>query len=112
MQLVRRYGIYAGKVRAQWPDREELWSVAPQKWIENHVKAGEREAVEVTEVSDTWTRLRRKSWARLLKKIYEVDPFLCPKCGGTMSVVAVIEDGKELEAIVGWAGKEFARAPP
>ena len=48
----------------------------------------------------------------MLKKIYEVDPFLCPKCGGTMSVVAVIEDGKDLEAIIEWAGKEVARAPP
>jgi hypothetical protein len=33
----------------------------------------------------------RRSWARLIRKVYEVDPFLCPRCGGTMEVVAVIE---------------------
>ena len=112
MQLVRRYGIYAGKVRAQWPDRPELWSVAPQKWVESHAKVGERGDLEVAEAPDTWSRLRRKSWARLLKKIFEVDPFLCPKCGGTMAVVAVIEDESELETLIEWSKKEEARAPP
>jgi hypothetical protein len=25
---------------------------------------------------------RRKAWARLIQKIYEVDPLTCPKCQG------------------------------
>ncbi|MDP3011563.1 MAG: hypothetical protein Q8N27_02495 [Candidatus Hydromicrobium sp.] len=29
-----------------------------------------------------------KSWARLIKKIYEVDPLICPKCGGQMRIIA------------------------
>ena len=29
-----------------------------------------------------------KSWARLIKKIYEVDPLTCPKCGGQMRIIA------------------------
>ena len=29
-----------------------------------------------------------KSWSRLLKKIYEVDPLICPKCGGNMRIIA------------------------
>jgi hypothetical protein len=33
----------------------------------------------------------RRSWARLIRQIYEVDPLLCPQCGGTMKVIAVIE---------------------
>jgi len=34
----------------------------------------------------------RKSWSRLIQKIYEVDPLVCPKCRGEMRVVAFIED--------------------
>jgi len=34
----------------------------------------------------------RKNWARLIQKIYEVDPLTCPKCSGTMKVLSVIED--------------------
>jgi adenine-specific DNA methylase len=29
-----------------------------------------------------------KSWARLIKKIYEVDPLVCPRCGGQMRIIA------------------------
>jgi hypothetical protein len=28
----------------------------------------------------------------LIQKIYEVDPLLCPKCGGAMRVIAFIEE--------------------
>ena len=34
----------------------------------------------------------RRNWARLIQKIYEVDPLVCPKCAGQMRVVAFIED--------------------
>lgn len=33
---------------------------------------------------------RKKAWARLPAKVYEVDPILCPNCGGKMAVIAVI----------------------
>jgi hypothetical protein len=33
----------------------------------------------------------RRNWARLIQKIYEVDPLLCPKCSGAMRVIAFIE---------------------
>jgi hypothetical protein len=34
----------------------------------------------------------RRNWARLIQKIYEVDPLVCPKCSGAMRVIAFIED--------------------
>jgi hypothetical protein len=33
-----------------------------------------------------------KGWAELIRKVYEVDPLLCPSCGGQMSIIAFIED--------------------
>ena len=33
----------------------------------------------------------RRSWACLIRQVYEVEPLLCPQCGGTMKVIAVIE---------------------
>jgi hypothetical protein len=33
----------------------------------------------------------RRSWARLIRQVYEVDPLLCSQCGGTMRVIAAIE---------------------
>ena len=38
------------------------------------------------------TKEYRKNWARLIQKIYEVDPLICPKCRGPMKIIAFIED--------------------
>jgi hypothetical protein len=37
------------------------------------------------------TPLSRKSWARLIKKVCEIDPLLC-QCGGKLKPIALIED--------------------
>lgn len=36
-----------------------------------------------------WVQLRRKSWAALIRLVYEADPLLCPKCGTQMKIVSV-----------------------
>ena len=35
---------------------------------------------------------RKRAGARLLAKVYEIDPLVCPKCGHEMKVVAIIQD--------------------
>jgi hypothetical protein len=42
----------------------------------------------------------RKNWARLIQKIYEIDPLLCPKCQGPMKVIAFIEDDALIKKIL------------
>lgn len=32
VQLLRRYGVYAGKVRKQWQERPNIYSLAPESW--------------------------------------------------------------------------------
>ena len=56
-----------------------------------------------------------RSWARLIQKIYEVDPLACPRCGGEMRIIAFIEDYKIVKKILDYLGiYEFGkkRAPP
>ena len=31
------------------------------------------------------------SWARLLKRVFEIDMEQCPQCGGTLKIIAAIE---------------------
>ena len=45
-------------------------------------------------------RQHRRSWARLLKKIYEVDPLRCPHCGSEMHVIAWIEQSEVIRKIL------------
>ncbi len=41
-----------------------------------------------------------KRRARLLAKIYEVNPFTCPKCGSEMKVIAIIQETEEIRRIL------------
>ena len=54
----------------------------------------------------------RKSWSRLIQKIYETDPLLCPKCQGAMRVIGSIEDPSVIRAILEHLGLWLARARP
>jgi hypothetical protein len=42
----------------------------------------------------------RSTWARLIHKVYEVDPLECPKCKGPMRVIALIEDKAVIRRIL------------
>ena len=46
----------------------------------------------------------RKNWARLIQKIYEVDPLTCPKCSGRMKVISVIDDEEVIKKILKYLG--------
>ena len=45
-------------------------------------------------------RSLRRSWAKLIKRIYEVDPLQCPSCGGEMKVVAFITEHEVVDRIL------------
>jgi hypothetical protein len=36
--------------------------------------------------ADVSKKRRQKNWARLIRKIYEVDPLVCSKCNGQMRI--------------------------
>jgi len=55
----------------------------------------------------------RKGWAEIHRKVYEVDPLLCPHCGGQMSIIAFIEDHKVIDKIIAHLKLTFhAERPP
>ena len=41
-----------------------------------------------------------KTWAALIRKVYELEPLLCPCCGGTMHVKAFITDTNEVARLL------------
>lgn len=68
-----------------------------------------------TEPDTQYRRKCRMTWAALIKSVFEVDPLKCPTCGGTMKIVAFIEDEPVIEKILRhcklWK-EEPARPPP
>lgn len=54
-----------------------------------------------------------RGWAEMIKKVYEVDPLLCPKCGGQMSIISFIEEHKVIDKIIDHLKLTFkAERPP
>ena len=52
------------------------------------------------------------NWARLIHKIFEVDPLLCPNCGKEMRIISFITEYNEIKKILKHIGEETQRAPP
>ena len=50
--------------------------------------------------SDISKKKFRKNWARLIQKIYKVDPLICPKCQGNMRIISFIEDETVIKKIL------------
>jgi hypothetical protein len=40
-----------------------------------------------------------RRWAELLRRIYEVDPLVCPACGGAMRLLAFITEAAVIDRI-------------
>ncbi len=56
-------------------------------------------------------RPARLSWARLLKRVFDLDLEHCPNCGGELKIIAAILQTPVIEKILTHLGLQ-ARAPP
>jgi hypothetical protein len=81
-QMVRYYGFYSNKSRGL------------------RKKAGTDDQVPALIDSDISRKAFRKNWARLIQKIYNVNPLLCPKCSGSMRIISLIDDAEIIKKIL------------
>ena len=93
-QMVRYYGWYSNVTRGK------------------RMNKAEDGAVPSIIESDRSPAACRKSWARLIQKIYEVDPLICPKCRGTMRIISTIEDREVIKTILNHLGLWLSRSRP
>ena len=62
-------------------------------------------------------REARRRWAELLRRIFEIDPLACPRCGTQMCIVACITEPTVVDRILEHlrrvrATRQRPRAPP
>ena len=90
LQLIRRYGLYSSRIKGAWESMPHVAERAPVGWKIRHENQmwtsdpGDFGPNENTDFSDDSpdTRAYKKAWARLLSKVYEIDPMVCPGCMG------------------------------
>jgi len=64
-------------------------------------------------IEDDPSYVPSKGWAEMIRKVYEVDPLLCPSCGGRMRIISFIEDHKVIDRIIAHLELTFeAERPP
>jgi hypothetical protein len=102
--LVRYYGAYANRARRLYRAADEQTQVEGVRGTPSVESDPESE----------FACQRRRSWARLLRKILEVDPLLCPNCQVEMTIVSVITDPVVIDKILRHGGESphEPRAPP
>jgi hypothetical protein len=82
--LVRYYGYYSNRSRGA------------RRLVEN-----DDDTAESIDINEQPANTRRKAnWARLIQKVYEVDPLECVNCGSTMRIIALIDDAGIIERIL------------
>ena len=72
-------------------------------WYSNKARGMRRMAAEAAATTPLPVRSRcSQTWAMLIKRVYEIDPLACPRCGGEMTVIAFIEapQGAVIEKIL------------
>ena len=115
LQLIRRYGLYASRTKGRWEEMPWVSERAPDGWKASHTTVPTSEDLGYQPLSESEEEVevdcRRRAWAQLLAKVYEVDPFVCPKCGAEMKVIAIIEDPEEVKRILRRLVK-IGRSPP
>ena len=50
-------------------------------------------------------RIPSRSWRELTKKVWEVDPLLCPQCHHEMRIVSLINDAQIIERLLRHLGQ-------
>ncbi len=81
-QMVRYYGFYSNKSRGL------------------RKKTGTDDQVPALIEFEISSKEFRKNWARLIQKIYNINPLLCPKCLGLMRIISFIEDEEIISKIL------------
>lgn len=86
--------------------------------VYSNVYRGKPHSIDLRKVEATETQKEyRKRWTILIRKVWEVDPLKCPRCGSEMAIDEYIQEAftylykKMLVAMGAWY-EEPERAPP
>jgi hypothetical protein len=85
----RYYGVYSSRTR----------SVQMKRLVANSNTESATTIIPCS-LEPQSIRSASKSWAALIKRVFEVDPLICPKCSATMRVVSFITDSNEVNRLL------------
>ena len=115
VHLVRYYGLYSSRSRGIWKDMSYVIRLAPDGWIERQKEQEtiKEDAEDIgTDRQEVKSGAKRSAWARLINKVYGINPLICEKCGSEMIIVSFIMDPEQIEKIMHHLKKQGREPPP
>ncbi len=100
-QLIRNWGYYSNASRAKRLRESSLQSSAPP--MQDQQRKPD---------SDEGQRQRRLGWAKMIQKVYEIDPLLCSFCGAEVKILSFIIESKTIKKILDWMGLPSHKPEP
>ena len=95
LHLIRFHGVLAPNAKL----RSQIVPAPPERATETSSEGSHAQGAP------------RMSWARLLKRVFDIDVEHCPNCGGALKIIAAIEDPPLIVKILSHLGLP-TRAPP
>jgi len=96
--LIYYYGVYSSSYRGK--QRRE------------NKEEQETERVLIDTAKGTADGKPTSTWARLIRRIFEVDPLRCRKCGVEMRIIAFVTGFRQISRILEHVGEQTIRPPP
>lgn len=109
-QTVRFYGMYSARTRGKLRKDEQLLAQTNNQIISGSTNNSTGYAIGI--LPNEPKRPVSKQWSIWIKRVYEVDPLCCRKCGSPMRIVAFIHDSREILRITKHLGITAWKAPP
>lgn len=86
VQLIRRYVVYSSRTKGRWSQMPHVAARAPEGWRESYApdaSAPDGPGFEPLDDGEEFTvNARKRAWARLLAKVYEIAPWGVPNADG------------------------------
>ncbi len=77
------------------------------------VRKSEESTGNLIIIEEERPRIPRRGWAEMIRKVYEVNPLTCPRCGGQMCIIAFLTDYAVVDRIINHLKLTFmAERPP
>ena len=102
--LVRYHGVLAANAKL----RKYIVPASVRTKPATKRKADHKKDKPTTDTREQDTPIAPLTWAQRLKRVFDIDITICPKCGGRLRIIADITDPVVINKIL----NHIARAPP
>ena len=95
-----------------FPTRDKSCSATTANAHRGKIRKSEKTAGKLLIIEEEGWKIPLRGWAEMIRKVYQVDPLICPKCQGQMRIIAFITDHPVVDRILNHLKLTFVASKP